>query len=60
MLTCQTRSWTGFLNNTAVVTISYNSGQGSVFNFTNFGCLDRVTVSVSGRFTDPRFDDLTL
>lgn len=50
--------WKGFFNGNLVATNQYNSGQGSVFNFTGFNNVDLVTVSVQGSFTDPRFDNL--
>ena len=49
----------GYYNNAEIVSTSFNSGQGTVFNFLGFTGLDRVTMSVSGSFTDPWFDDLT-
>lgn len=51
--------WKGFLGATLLISTSYNSGQGTVFNFAGFTGLDRVTMSVSGTYTDPAFDDLT-
>lgn len=51
--------WRGFLGANEIVSTSFNSGQGSTFNFAGFTGLDRVTMSVSGSFTDPWFDDLT-
>lgn len=50
--------WKGFLGGVEVVSTSFNSG-GSIFNFTGFTGLDKVTMSVAGDFTDPWFDDLT-
>lgn len=51
--------WNGFLNGALVATNSFNSGQGSTFNFSGFTGLDTVTMSVSGTWTDPSFDNLT-
>jgi hypothetical protein len=51
--------WKGYLGVNELVSTSFNSGQGSTFNFAGFTGLDRVTMSVSGRFTDPNFDNLT-
>ncbi|HRZ07246.1 MAG TPA: PEP-CTERM sorting domain-containing protein [Candidatus Competibacteraceae bacterium] len=51
--------WKGYLNTVEVVTASFSSGQGSVFNFSGFTGLNQVTMSVAGSYTDPNFDNLT-
>jgi hypothetical protein len=51
--------WTGWLGGNVVAVNSFNSGQGLNFIFTGFTGLDLVTVSTSGNWTDPSFDNLT-
>lgn len=51
--------WEGFLNGILVATNTFNTGQGSTFGFMGFSGLDLVTMSVSGTYTDPGFDNLT-
>ena len=51
-------TWTGYRNGVEIVSTSFSTGQGSVFTFTGFTGLDLVTVSVTGDFTDPYFDNL--
>lgn len=51
--------WTGYRDGVEVVSTSFNTGGGTVFNFVGFTGLDLVTMSVAGIWTDPWFDDLT-
>jgi hypothetical protein len=51
--------WTGYLLGSVVATNSYNTGQNSTYNFSGLTGVDLVTVSVSGTWTDPSFDNLT-
>ncbi len=51
--------WTGYSAGALVATNSFNTGQGSTYSFTGLTGVDLVTVSVSGNWTDPRFDNLT-
>ncbi len=51
--------WRGYRGAAEIASTSFNSGQGSTFNFAGFAGLDRVTMSVNGNWTDPSFDNLT-
>jgi len=48
----------GFFDGSSIVSAVVNAGNFGLFNFAGFSSLDMVRVSVTGRFTDPTFDNL--
>ncbi len=52
-------TWTGYRSGGVIASAVFNSGQGSTYNFAGFTGVDLVTMSVSGTWTDPSFDNLT-